>query len=142
VMTHLLDTNACVDYLRSPGESRIHHMLARTPPGSVVLCSVVKAELFYGAQRSRNSKENLAKVKRFLNRFTSLPFDDKAAEVYGQIRSTLESQGTPIGPNDLMIAAIALANGVTLVTHNAAEFQRAPALKIEDWQAGDQGTGG
>jgi tRNA(fMet)-specific endonuclease VapC len=62
-----------------------------------------------------------------------LPFEDRAAKVYGQIRADLETKGTPIGPNDLMIAAIALANDLTLVTHNTAEFSRVPALKFVDW---------
>jgi tRNA(fMet)-specific endonuclease VapC len=64
----------------------------------------------------------------------SLPFDDAAAEEYGQLRAYLANQGTPIGPNDTMIAAIALANGLTLVTHNTAEFSRVPGLMIKDWQ--------
>ena len=64
----------------------------------------------------------------------SLPFDDRAAEEYGKVRSHLAVLGTPIGPNDLMIAAIALANHMTLVTHNTAEFSRVPGLTLEDWQ--------
>jgi tRNA(fMet)-specific endonuclease VapC len=60
--------------------------------------------------------------------------DDRAAEQYGPIRADLASRGLLIGPNDLMIAAIALANGCTLVTHNTAEFSRVPGLTLEDWQ--------
>jgi len=63
----------------------------------------------------------------------SLPFDDAAALVYGEIRSTLEKAGTPIGPNDLMIASIARTHGVILVTHNLKEFSRVPGLELEDW---------
>ena len=64
----------------------------------------------------------------------SLPFDDSAAEEYGRIRAHLANLGTPIGPNDLLIAAIALANKITLVSHNTAEFSRVPGLILEDWQ--------
>lgn len=64
----------------------------------------------------------------------SLPFDDRAAEEYGVVRSHLTGLGTLIGANDLMIAAIALANGLTLVTHNTTEFSRVPGLFLEDWQ--------
>jgi tRNA(fMet)-specific endonuclease VapC len=80
-------------------------------------------------------KSNLKLLARFFQRFTSLHFDDNAAEQYGILRSTLEKQGTLIGPNDLLIAYIALANNVTLVTHNTNEFQRVPSLQMEDWQA-------
>lgn len=64
----------------------------------------------------------------------SLPFDDRAADEYGRIRAYLARLGTPIGPNDLLIAAIALANNATLVTHNTTEFNRVPGLTIVDWE--------
>jgi tRNA(fMet)-specific endonuclease VapC len=63
-----------------------------------------------------------------------LPFDDAAAEAYGRLRAELARRGTPIGPNDLMIAAIALAHDLTLVTHNTAEFSRVSGLRLEDWE--------
>ena len=63
-----------------------------------------------------------------------MPFDDQAVEYYGKIRATLAAIGQPIGPNDLLIAAIALANQVILVTHNTREFGRVEGLIIEDWQ--------
>ena len=66
--------------------------------------------------------------------FDSLPFDDAAAEAYGRLRAELARRGMPIGPNDLMIAAIALAYGFTLVTHNTSEFSRVPGLRLEDWE--------
>jgi tRNA(fMet)-specific endonuclease VapC len=64
----------------------------------------------------------------------SLPFDDSCVDLYADIRSKLAAAGTPIGPIDTLIAAIALTHGVTLVTHNLAEFSRVPGLKIEDWE--------
>ena len=64
----------------------------------------------------------------------SLPFDDDAAEAYGQIRAKLEKIGKPIGPNDFLIAAIAVANDVRLVTHNTGEFSRVQGLRIVDWE--------
>ena len=108
--------------------------LAAATPGSVVLCSVVVAELIYGAERSDYRAKTLAQVRTFCEPFESLPFDDRAAEEYGAIRAHLARQGTPIGPNDLMIAAIAIANSLTLVTHNTLEFSRVPRLVLEDWQ--------
>jgi tRNA(fMet)-specific endonuclease VapC len=69
----------------------------------------------------------------FLPSFLSISFDDQTAQVYGQIRADLEAKGTPIGPNDTLIAAIALAHDLTLVTHNSSEFSRVPGLKLVDW---------
>ncbi len=132
-MTHLLDTNTCIKYLNGQSESIRRHIEAMYPQ-SIVLCSVVKAELFYGALKSARPKQNLANQQRFVNRFISLPFDDDAAEAYGRIRAQLEKLGTPIGPNDLLIAAIAVANEATLVTHNTREFSRVEGLQIEDWE--------
>jgi tRNA(fMet)-specific endonuclease VapC len=109
--------------------------LAAAAPGDVVLCSVVVAELLYGAQHSSQISKNLAQVRAFAGQFVSLPFDDVAAEDYGQIRAKLSSQGMLIGPNDLLIASIARANQLILVTHNTAEFARVPKLALEDWQA-------
>jgi tRNA(fMet)-specific endonuclease VapC len=133
-LTHLLDTNSCVDHLRHGPASNITAKLAAAVPGSVVLCSVVVAELLYGAHRSARKAQTLTQVQGFCGRLQSLPFDDPAAEEYGRLRAHLAGLGTPIGPNDLMIAAIALANGLTLVTHNTTEFGRVPGLRLEDWQ--------
>jgi tRNA(fMet)-specific endonuclease VapC len=99
-----------------------------------MICSVVKAELYYGSRKSRYPEKNLAKQQQFVNKFISLPFDDRAAEVYGLIRSQLENSGTPIGPNDMLIASIALAFDQTLITNNTREFSRIKDLRIEDWE--------
>ncbi len=109
--------------------------MAAAPIGSVYLCSVVLAELFYGAMHSRSANQgaNLALIARLRQKLSSLPFDDRAAEVYGDVREHLAILGTPIGSNDLMIAAIALANRMTLVTRNTAEFSRVPGLNLERW---------
>lgn len=65
----------------------------------------------------------------------SLPFDDAAAEICGEIRASLARQGTPIGPHDVQIAAIAIARGLILISHNTREFSRVDGLRLEDWQA-------
>ncbi|MBY0527717.1 MAG: type II toxin-antitoxin system VapC family toxin [Gemmataceae bacterium] len=133
-MTHLLDTNTCVDHLRYGAASLVSARLLTAATGSVGLCSIVVGELLFGARRSSQVAQNLARVQAFCNQFRSLPFDDPAAGEYSIIRAHLASLGTPIGPNDLFIAAIALAHGLTLVTHNTAEFSRVPGLTLEDWQ--------
>ena len=132
-MSYLLDTNTCIRYLngRSP---QVVARLRATAPSEIVLCAIVKAELFAGAAKSNYPAKTLAAQLLFLNPFVSLPFDDTAAIMYGPIRAALEQAGTPIGPNDLLIAAIALANNLTLVTHNTREFSRVPGLALEDWE--------
>ena len=133
-MTYLLDTNVCINYLNGRA-GIVRQRMESLLPSEVVLCSVVKAELFYGAMKSANPPLTLARQEPFISQFLSLPFDDAAAEEYGRLRAFLAKQGLPIGPNDLLIAATALANNVTLVTHNISEFERVPGLQIEDWQA-------
>jgi tRNA(fMet)-specific endonuclease VapC len=133
-MIYLLDTNTCITYLKVP-TSPIRTRLAALQPGDVVVCSVVKAELHHGALRSRDPARALSVQQTFLGQFQSLPLDDVAAEVAGRIRADLEAKGTPIGPYDVLIAAIALANDLVLVTHNTREFARVTGLKLEDWEA-------
>jgi len=110
--------------------------LSQHPASDVALCSVVLAELLYGAEHSgpAHRVSNRALVANLRGQYASLPFDDRAAEHYGPLRADLASKGTPIGPNDLMIAAIALAHRLTVVTHNTAEFCRVPGLNVIDWQ--------
>jgi tRNA(fMet)-specific endonuclease VapC len=132
-LVYLLDTNVCIMYLKGRSLS-INHHLDNLEPEKVAVCSVVKAELFYGSRRSNNPGKALKIQKSFLQQFVSLPFDDSCAEVYGQIRADLAKTGTPIGLNDLQIAAIALVNNLILVTHNVREFGRIDGLKFEDWE--------
>ena len=133
-MKYLLDTNTCIRYINATSQAVFERLNAQKQD-DVVVCSVVKAELFYGAMHSQNPAKNLANQQKFLTLFYSLPFDDVAAEYYGRIRADLARVGTPIGNNDLMIASIALAHGLILFTHNLKEFQRVPRLRIEDWEA-------
>jgi tRNA(fMet)-specific endonuclease VapC len=132
-MIYLLDTNACIHHLKF-ADSQIAHKLSIHLPETAV-CSVTKAELFYGAMRSNNPTQSLRVQQEFLELFVSLAFDDEAARVCGRIRAQLIDRGTPIGPNDLQIAAIALTHELTLITHNVSEFNRVQDLKIEDWQS-------
>lgn len=135
-MIYLLDTNVCVRYLN--GRSLvIRERLEAIDAADIAVCSVVKAELFYGANRSNNPQRTLTNQQQFLNLFVSLPFDDEAAMVYGRIRAYLADRGTPIGANDLQIAAIALVHNLILVTHNTGEFIRVPRLRWEDWEMAD-----
>ena len=129
----LLDSNACVALLNNSSES-LTARLAELGPADVRVCSVVKAELLHGARKSDREAVNLRVLERFFSSLASLPFDDDAAVCYAGIRERLERSGTPIGPYDMMIAAIAIANDAVLVTHNVREFERVVGLKLEDWE--------
>lgn len=129
----LLDSNVWITFLRKPGSPVVPRVQARLP-GEICICSVVVAELRYGCARSAKPAANRVAVDALLAPYTSFPFDDAAVDLFVSIRRQLEILGTPIGPYDLQIAAIALANDCTLVTHNTAEFSRVPGLRIEDWE--------
>lgn len=132
-MRYLLDTNVCVMYLNGRStlvRDRLHSVSLE----EMAVCSIVKAELFYGALRSNNPTRTLERQQNFLASFVSLPFDDEVAFVCGQIRARLANAETPIGACDLLIAAISLANNLTLVTHNTREFGRVDGLQVEDWE--------
>ena len=122
-MTYLLDTNTCIQYLNGRSR-RVAERLQSRRPGEIVVCSVVKAELRYGAERSKKPQEVISRLEEFLAPYRSLPFDDECARVYGEIRARLARAGLPIGPNDVLIAATAIAFGTVLVTHNTREFSR------------------
>jgi tRNA(fMet)-specific endonuclease VapC len=116
-------------------ESSVAGQIAKRPPEQINLCTVVQTELYYGAYKSSKVAHNLAILARFFNQFRVLPFDSQSAIKMGQIRAQLAAKGTPIGPYDCQIAAIALVNHLTLITHNTREFNRVEGLQIEDWEA-------
>lgn len=133
-MKYLLDTNVCVRVLNGTSTGVVER-LKGLDPSDVAMCSVVRAELVFGARKSAHVAENLRLVDALFEPFVCLPFDDRAADAYGSVRADLERAGRPIGPNDLLIAATALANDLVLVTHNISEFGRVPGLHVDDWEA-------
>ncbi|WP_295527856.1 type II toxin-antitoxin system VapC family toxin [uncultured Pseudacidovorax sp.] len=131
MLNYLLDTNTVIYVLkRRPVEvlstfnANAHRM---------AISSITMAELLHGAQKSERVLQNLAAVEDFCSRLEVLPYGGKAAQHYGAIRAALEKQGQPIGVNDLHIAAHARSEGLVLVTNNVSEFERVPALQIENW---------
>jgi len=130
-MKYLLDTNICINFLK--GNRNLIQKVQSFSPDEITLCSIVKAELFYGAMRSNNPTRTNAIQQAFVRQFCSLSFDDRAATYHGQIRAQLAIQGQLIGPYDLQIAAIALVHQIVLVTNNTREFARVPSLSLEDW---------
>ena len=131
-MSLLLDTNVCIALLAAKDRALRARYLAHSPE-EVFLCSVVKAELLFGARNSERVDHNLRRLEQFWSPLGSLSFDDLAAAHYGEIRAGLKRAGTPIGGNDLQIASIARANDLCLVTRNLDEFRRVVGLRTEEW---------
>jgi len=128
---YLLDTDTVVDVLR--GRHHVVDRLATVSPDDVALSAMSLAELLYGAVASRDAEKNHREVMRFVSHIRVLPFGRRAATVHAALRWGLRQQ--PIGPNDLVIAATALAVGARLVTANAKEFGRVPDLVVESWRS-------
>ncbi len=131
-MKHLLDTNICIALLKNNDLNLVKKMQEHAPD-DFFLCSIVKAELIFGARKSQSVDKNLLLLSKFFAHFSSVPFDDNSAEYYGVNRAILEKLGQPIGEADLLISSIALANNYTVITRNHREFIRIPGLKVEVW---------
>jgi tRNA(fMet)-specific endonuclease VapC len=132
-MIYLLDSNACIQLINDKHPVILQHFRQHSP-AEIALCSVVKAELLFGAYRSGRVEANLQRLTVFFEPLQSLLFDDVCADHYAKIRADLQAQGKLIGGNDILIAAIARAHNVTLVTHNTGEFSRVVGLRLEDWE--------
>lgn len=129
---YYLDSNICIDLMRGRLPSAYQLMRASSPK-LFALPAVVEAELRTGAEKSNRPQENRLLLERFLSPYETIPFDSRCAIAYGAIRTRLERRGLTIGPNDLLIAATALANGAILATNNAREFERVEGLMVESW---------
>ncbi len=128
----VLDTCILIDILRGNLPCVMEHMVG-SDFEDFAIPSIVEAELNVGIMKSSNPEHERTRVQRLLAPFPKLLFDEHCAWEYGAIGSELEANGYTIGPNDLLIAATALANDATLVTHNVSEFKRINRLCLEDW---------
>ncbi|MBQ9698962.1 MAG: type II toxin-antitoxin system VapC family toxin [Acidaminococcaceae bacterium] len=129
---YLLDTNICIYFLKNTYPTLTERLLSFNPT-VLLISSVTVFELAYGAEKSNWGERTRQKLALFLAPFNILPFTSEDAIAAGRIRSSLEKQGSPIGPYDVQIAAQAYSRGLILVTHNTGEFCRIPDLKLEDW---------
>jgi tRNA(fMet)-specific endonuclease VapC len=130
-LRHLLDTDTVSDLVLRP-QGRVAAEIASRGEASICTSIVVAAELRFGAAR-RGSARLTRQVQAVLSVLRVLPFEEPADRRYAELRVRLERQGTPIGPNDMLIAAHALALGLAVVTGNAGEFSRVPGLAVDNW---------
>lgn len=128
----LLDTNICI-YTAKQKPLSVFRKFEQLVIGEVAMSTITYGELLFGAQKSHHPRLAMKTLEELTNMISALPIPTEAGKLYGEIRSKLEKQGTPIGNNDLWIAAHALALGVTLVTNNTKEFERVANLKVENW---------
>ena len=134
-MMFLIDTNICI-YIMNDHPPEVIQKFREIGVGNIGISSITVSELQYGACKSKQIKKNLKRLDEFLSPFEVLAYDENASNYYGKIRSNLEKQGNVIGPLDMLIAAHALSENLTLITNNEKEFNRVKALKVDNWVIG------
>ncbi len=129
---YMLDTNICI-YVLKKHSDKLRHKFKATK--NICISSVTYGELCFGIENGDNfkSEDRWKELNLFTQKLLIEPWDEEAAKHYGAIRAILKKQGTPIGNNDLLIAAHALSLGFVMVTNNVREFNRVPDLIIENW---------
>jgi tRNA(fMet)-specific endonuclease VapC len=129
---YLLDTNIISYWMR--GDEGVIGRIKEHSPADLALSAITLAEILYGIEKSPvKKKERRLKIERIVLLLDLYPFGESATEKYGVVRAQLEKEGTPISERDIQIAAIAMANRLTVVTHNVKEFNRIRELKVKDW---------
>jgi len=131
-MKYMLDTNICI-YIIKRKPVDVLERFKQTDISQISISSITLSELFYGVSKSSKPEQNLMALTQFVAPLEILPYGDEAAQYYGELRTHLEKQGTPIGSLDMLLAAHALSIDCTLITNNEKEFIRVPHLKVDNW---------
>lgn len=129
-MNFLLDTDICSAHMRRP-TTLIHRFIQYT--SQIAISTVTLAELFAGAYKHSQTHRLLGLIADLIQEVEIIDFDSVCAEKFGHVRGTLLQQGISVPTTDLMIASSALVHDLTLVTHNTADFQHIPNLRLDDW---------
>ena len=132
-MKYLLDTNICIYCINRRYAQLFDRVMQRQQQFGISVSAISKAEMYAGSHRRLAPTRYRQEQEEFFSYFPSLPFDDTAADFYGRIHARLRDSGQLMGVADMQIAAIAMANGLTVVTHDLRGFTRLPDLPIEDW---------
>lgn len=131
-MRFMLDTNTCI-YIIKRKPPNVIERFRQTEISQIGISSITLSELLYGVSKSSKPEQNKMALTQFIAPMEIMPYDDEASQYYGDLRTHLERQGTPIGSLDMLIAAHALSLDCTLITNNEKEFIRIPNLKIDNW---------
>ncbi len=135
MIAHLLDTNIVSYFLRGVSSPLVQRMRAGMDEQSIAISAVTRAELRYGQEMMDKLDKRRKRIDLLLQELPTLPWSIAAADEFGRLRAHLRRHGTPVGEFDTLIAAHALAEGLTLVTHNTRHFEPVPGLKLQDWMA-------
>jgi tRNA(fMet)-specific endonuclease VapC len=131
MLAYMLDTNICIHVMKTYPIALRDKFNALAE--QLCISSITLGELHYGAEKSARRTENLTAIEHFAARLEVLPFGDKAAAHYGQLRAELERAGTPCGPHDMQIGGHARSEGLIVATNNLREFHRMPGVRVENW---------
>lgn len=131
-MRYMLDTNICIYAIKNKPQGVLERFKKELDQG-LAISSITLGELEYGIKNSAAPAKNGQALLKFLLPLSILPFGPAAASEYGALRAYLKKKGALIGPLDMLIAGHAKAEGLTLVTNNTREFERVPALRLENW---------
>jgi tRNA(fMet)-specific endonuclease VapC len=131
-MKYLIDTNICI-YVMNKRPAGVIHKFKQFELGEIGISTITVSELQYGIAKSAYREKNEARLEEFLAPLEILTYDQMAARVYGDVRFQLEKRGQLIGPLDLLIAAHAISQNLTLLTNSDKEFKRINNLMIENW---------
>ena len=131
MLKYMLDTNIIIYTIKNRPEQV--RKLFRQHDEQICISTITLGELIFGAEHSQQVERNLADIEAMIARLEVLPFDNKAAYHFGQVRAHLYNSGQPIGPYDMMITGHARSSGLILVTNNVKEFTRVPGLILENW---------
>ena len=131
-MKFMLDTNTCI-YIIKRKPPNVIERFRQTEISQIGISSITLSELLYGVSKSSKPEQNKIALMQFVAPLEILSYDDEAAQYYGDLRTHLEKQGTPIGSLDMLIAAHALSIACILITNNEKEFIRIPNIKIDNW---------
>lgn len=131
-MMFLIDTNICICIMNNH-PLQIVQKFRETGVGNICISSITVSELQYGACKSKQIQKNIKRLDEFLRPFDIISYDEVASIYYGRIRSYLENKGNVIGHLDMLIAAHALSENLTIITNNDKEFKRIKILKVENW---------
>ena len=129
-MNFLLDTDICSAHMRRPA-SLAHRFFQHT--GGLAIPTIVLAELYAGAYKHPNPSKLLPLIADLLKEVHLIDFDAPCAERFGMVRGSLLQQGITVSRVDLLIASVALLHDLTLITHNTADYQDIPGLRLDDW---------
>ena len=131
MLRYMLDTNICIYVIKNRPEG-LRERFNRLAD-QLCISAITLSEIIYGAEKSARQIENIKIVEQFAARLDVLPFGERAATHYGQIRADLERAGHPIGLHDMMIGGHARSEGLILVSNNLREFQRIEGLRVDNW---------